>query len=191
MTRRVAIAIWILGLVVVGAPHPALAADYYIIRSGDMLYRVPHSAHRTFFDNGIANKKRDVVPHSTETRHKKKPNKAQKHSLPKQAQMIYVFAKVGDELHHLPCTYRGNGEVSYYGREFHGKPMKNGGIFNKNKLTAAYYDKQMVGKVLFIEVDKEGLQQRRYRGWRISVGQPSSRRPAITRLTMGLLLHPG
>jgi len=58
MTKRVAIAIWILGLfvfAVLDAPS-VHAADYYMVRSDDMLYRVPHNALGAFFDNR-------VVPH--------------------------------------------------------------------------------------------------------------------------------
>ncbi|HEY4497174.1 MAG TPA: septal ring lytic transglycosylase RlpA family protein [Candidatus Paceibacterota bacterium] len=63
MTKRVAIAIWILGLFVTIPLFPSslFAADYYIVRKGDMLYRVPHSAHRTFFDNGVTRTKHIIT----------------------------------------------------------------------------------------------------------------------------------
>lgn len=61
MTKRVAI--WILGLFVIlcASPSSLCAVDYYIMRSGDMLYRVPHSVY----------KKRSVVSHNTEAQNQK------------------------------------------------------------------------------------------------------------------------
>lgn len=64
MTQCIAIAIWILGLFVfwAGTYSISYAADYYIVRGGDMLYRVPRSAQKKFLGSNFAqDTKRDMV----------------------------------------------------------------------------------------------------------------------------------
>ncbi|OGF74713.1 hypothetical protein A3J56_03195 [Candidatus Giovannonibacteria bacterium RIFCSPHIGHO2_02_FULL_46_20] len=126
MTRRVAIAIWILGLFVVGAPHPALAADYYIIRSGDMLYRVPHSAHRTFFNNGVAHTKHTVVSRRAETGHRE--------SMSSKPQIA---------------------KASWYGPGFHGETMANGERFDMHDIFIAH-KKLPLGTCVRVKNPKNG-----------------------------------
>ena len=66
--KKIAILTFGLFLFIVGSRSALFAADYYIVRNGDMLYRVPHGIHEKFLgNNSTLKKRRGPISRNTDT----------------------------------------------------------------------------------------------------------------------------